>query len=562
MALMTGTCIGEDTGHDDEQNTQTSSSTPVINPSRRTSNDSSDQRLDSPSPRSSPIASPVVAPDASYLRTALTTVRIISLLHCPSNFNDSGIHALPLELLIRIFSFLDVRARCRACQVSWSWQHVLYSSPKLWQRLDLSNRLSLGGDKTVGKEGGRAESVLLTLLQRPVGARRFSRLTRLDMSCTDVNPQVFSNPVVQNALRSSLSHLILNGCAHMDSGSVYHLKGLTALKALEISHCEQVDDTGLEAISFFLPHLTHLNLSYLFRVTESGVNRLFRMSNLVSLNLMGCYRIKQYPWAVSDGSQRSVLPIKEMMLGEDSRIQTRGFWLLWCTFNFNTQRLASLCPFMETLRLNMVLFDLPSDGLAALVNGFPRLKHLSLVVDRAAVTALCGLADKLGNLETLEATIHIGVTADLITALVKAKAFAKLRALKFHSKHTTVFTDRTLKALITAAPTLEYLELNGDEITADGLDPIATQLGKTLQSLLVHHIRISNTTFKNLSKSMMQVRELTMTDVQQQSYSNRLRCLVDHASICNRLKKIELSSVRGFTDRDLASIPQTCPQLQ
>ncbi|KND03879.1 uncharacterized protein SPPG_01333 [Spizellomyces punctatus DAOM BR117] len=469
---------------------------------------------------------------------------------------------LPVEILQRIFYYLDVRSRCRSCRASRRWQKILYRTPTFWERLDLSNRFSLGGDKSVGEQGGRVDATLKRIFHRPIGARRFSKLTKLDLSCTDIDPASFASPSIRRTLSKSLSHLVLNGCANVDSGSLFHLRGLKSLRALDLSHCEQVDDTGLEVISFFLPYLTHLNLSYLFRVTERGVARLFRMSGLTSLNLMGCYRIKQYPWAVLDGSRRSVLPIREMMLGEDSRIQTRGFWLLWCTFNFDTSRLVSVCPFLEVLRLNMVLFDLPADGLEVLLKGCKNLKHLSLVIDRAGIPALCGVAQHLRQLDTLEATIHIGVTADLINSLIHAQALVKLRALKFHSKHTTVFNDDTLRGLIDAAPVLEYLELNGDEISPTGLSPVAMKLGKALQSLLVHHVQIGNKTLKSLSKNLLHLRELTITDLQQLHYSNRIRYLVSDPTLCIKLKKVELSSFRGFTDKDLALVPQNCPNLQ
>ncbi|KAI8608389.1 hypothetical protein BC830DRAFT_962753 [Chytriomyces sp. MP71] len=44
--------------------------------------------------------------------------------------------------------------------------------------------------------------------------------------------------------------------------------------------------------------------------------------------------------------------------------------------------------------------------------------------------------------------------------------------------------------------------------------------------------------------------------------ANKLKWLVSDASICLRLKKIELASYDGFCDRDLACIPAACPNLQ
>ncbi|KAI9003544.1 hypothetical protein BC832DRAFT_592966 [Gaertneriomyces semiglobifer] len=498
--------------------------------------------------------------------------------------NDTASHTseqcflstLPYELIITIVSLVDVRSRCRLARSSKHLKSTLYSEPSLWSRLDLSNRYSLGGDK---RSTSRVSETMPVLFANSHSAARFRSLAKLDVSCTDMDLFLLTLPKIQPILAHSLTHLILNGCSNISSGSLYYLKHFPNLQALDLSHCEGIDDTALEVISFYLPNITHLNLSYLFRISERGISRLFRLPHLSSVNLMGCYRIKQYPWATaSDGASRSILPIKELMLGEDSRIQTRGFWLLWCTFNFSTDRLVSLCPHLETLRLNMVLFDLPSDGLFTLLTHLHHLKHLSLVIDRVSVPALCTAASRLQQLDTFEATLHIGVSGDLVEQLVRANTFARLKALKFHSKHTTVFSDTSLAALVSSAPKLEYLELNGDDISPTGMTPV-TQL-KHLQSLLVHHTQCSNRTFKLLNQ--LKLRELTMTDWKQMEYSNRIWWIVkDRTGVWESLKKLELSGhalategsatpagrhtrrgAGGVADKDLARLIERCQQLQ
>ncbi|KAJ3146695.1 hypothetical protein HDU86_008439 [Geranomyces michiganensis] len=374
---------------------------------------------------------------------------------------------------------------------------------------------------------------------------------------------MFSSPIISAPLAKSLTHLILNGCMNVNGGSLYHLRSLKKLRALDLSHCELVDDTGLEVLSFYVPWLTHLNLSYLFRITERGVARIFRMPDVIGVNLMGCYRIKSYPWALNDSVPRTALPIRELLLGEDSRIQTRGFWLLWCTFSFSTARLVTLCPFLETLRLNMVLFDLPANGLQLLLRGCSRLRHLSLVVDRAAVPALIEVASVLKNLDTLEATMHIGVTKEMMTDLIKHGCLDKVKAIKFHSKHTTVFSNEGLAQLCNAATGLEYLELNGDKISPSGLSPIPEKI-PALQSLLVHHVAMDSKTMRRLATGCPDLKELTVTDLQQIAYSNRICHLAGRGVVgaFNKVKKLELSSFQGFCDRDLGLIPPQCPGLQ
>jgi hypothetical protein len=117
---------------------------------------------------------------------------------------------------------------------------------------------------------------------------RFIRITKLDLSCSAFDLATFSLPSIRDILSPTLTHLILSGCALVNSGSLYHLRNLPNLEFLNLSHCDAVDDMGLEALSFFANQLVGLNLSYLFKITEHGVRYLYRMPRLVSLNLMGC----------------------------------------------------------------------------------------------------------------------------------------------------------------------------------------------------------------------------------------------------------------------------------
>ncbi|KAJ3101012.1 hypothetical protein HDU97_001712 [Phlyctochytrium planicorne] len=373
-----------------------------------------------------------------------------------------------------------------------------------------------------------------------------------------------------------------------------------------------VDDVGLEILGRFVDWIVALNLSYLFKLTDAGVKRLFRMKGLVSLNLMGCCRIKSYPWAIANDHPRATLPVKEISIGEDSRIQTRGFWLLWCTWQqWDMGKIVRICPFLETLRLNMVLFDLPAPGLEILLQNSPNLKTLSLVADRNLIPGLCTAAPLLAKLTSLDLTIHIGVTMEHFSTLVRSGALKKLKALKFHSKHTNVFGEESLREFVDGCGDLEhsqssvrFLEMNGEDLHPDSLVTISPRLGKNLQSLLMHHFYLSNESLNALSQNCTALRELTINDIQplcvpnkSRSVStklgeadsmssmrnvsgiknlgkykvvegdgtaiNRLSMVVQDKGMAMRLKKLEMSSsMIGFKDKDLAEIPLACKNLQ
>ncbi|KAJ3014380.1 UNVERIFIED_CONTAM: hypothetical protein HDU68_000306 [Siphonaria sp. JEL0065] len=515
----------------------------------------------------------------------------------------------PVEILLAVFKLVEEKDRCRLCITSRRWQYILYNAPELWKRLDLSNRYTLGGDKFIElEEFQKNTSRLLRLLfssrnqtnkstntttiSMTPSFFRFTSITRLDLSCTGIDIEFFSNNNVSNHLAHSLTHLIISGCPLVNSGSLYHLKSLKSLVYLDISHCDNMDDSGMDVLAFFVPWIKELNLAYNYKLTERGVKKLFRLSGLRSLNLMGCCRVKSYPWAVTDANPNTTLMLRELMIGEDSRIQTRGFWLLWCTWQrWDMKKLSTVCPFLETLRLNMVLFDIPNDGLRILLEECKNLKILSLVIERNTIESLCAVAEKLRQLKQLDLTIHIGIQGEQMDSLVAANALPRLKALKFHSKHTSVFNDASLSNLVSSAPAIEYLELNGDDLTSSALINVVDKVS-TLQSLLLHHVKLSNNAMRSIAKKCKNLRDLTITDLQVDTHgipavrpaascdhrlvrtseremalnglgaANKLKWIVSDPSLCMKLKKIELASYDGFSDRDLAEIPKACKHLQ
>jgi hypothetical protein len=65
------------------------------------------------------------------------------------------------------------------------------------------------------------------------------------------------------------------------------------------------------------------------------------------------------------------------------------------------------------------------------------------------------VAPLLQKLDSLDLTIHIGVSAEHLNSLLEAKALTRLKGLKFHSKHTNIFTDASFNTLLGMAPQLE-----------------------------------------------------------------------------------------------------------
>lgn len=139
--------------------------------------------------------------------------------------------------------------------------------------------------------------MMFRIFSRPESAFRFRSIKKLELSYTNVDIAIFASEEMATAFGDTLTHLYLDGCFNVDNYSLFHLRHLKALKNLDISHCSSIDDVGIQVLAYSLPQIQSLNLSYLFRLTDKGITRLFRLPNLETVNLLGCYRIRNYPWA-------------------------------------------------------------------------------------------------------------------------------------------------------------------------------------------------------------------------------------------------------------------------
>ncbi|KAM0733367.1 Distal membrane-arm assembly complex protein 2 [Formica fusca] len=69
-----------------------------------------------------------------------------------------------------------------------------------------------------------------------------------------------------------------------------NLCGLKKLKWLSLKNCKNIDDWGLDKISAEFPELEYLNISGCEKITERGLESLYRMSNLKTLIVTNHYK--------------------------------------------------------------------------------------------------------------------------------------------------------------------------------------------------------------------------------------------------------------------------------
>ncbi|TSK31383.1 CLIP-associating protein 2 [Bagarius yarrelli] len=189
-----------------------------------------------------------------------------------SNSDEAPINKkLPKELLLRIFSYLDVVTLCRCAQVSKAW-NVLALDGSNWQRIDLFNFQTDIEGRVVENISKRCGGFLRQLSLRGC------------LSVGDASMKTFA----QNC--RNIEHLNLNGCTKItDSTCVSLSKFCAKLRHLDLTSCVSITNHALKALSEGCRMLENLNLSWCDQITRDGIEALSRGCNsLKALFLRGC----------------------------------------------------------------------------------------------------------------------------------------------------------------------------------------------------------------------------------------------------------------------------------
>ncbi|XP_039233912.1 F-box/LRR-repeat protein 20 [Pipra filicauda] len=244
-----------------------------------------------------------------------------------SNNDEAVINKkLPKELLLRIFSFLDVVTLCRCAQVSRAW-NVLALDGSNWQRIDLFDfqrdiegrvveniskrcggflrKLSLRGCLGVG------DNALRTFAQncRNIEVLNLNGCTKItDATCTSLSKfcsklrhlDLASCTSITNLSLKALSEgcplleqLIISWCDQVTKDGIQALvRGCGGLKALSLKGCTQLEDEALKYIGAHCPELVTLNLQTCLQITDDGLITICRgCHKLQSLCASGCSNI-------------------------------------------------------------------------------------------------------------------------------------------------------------------------------------------------------------------------------------------------------------------------------
>uniref|UniRef100_A0A8C5CZF6 F-box/LRR-repeat protein 2 n=1 Tax=Gadus morhua TaxID=8049 RepID=A0A8C5CZF6_GADMO len=192
-----------------------------------------------------------------------------------SNSDEAPINKkLPKELLLRIFSYLDVVTLCRCAQVSKAW-NVLALDGSNWQKIDLFNFQTDIEGRVVENISKRCGGFLRQLSLRGC------------LSVGDASMKTFA----QNC--RNIEVLNLNGCTKITDSTCLSLsKFCSKLKHLDLTSCVSITNHSLKALSDGCRMLEMLNLSWCDQMTRDGIEALARGCNgLRALFLRGCTQL-------------------------------------------------------------------------------------------------------------------------------------------------------------------------------------------------------------------------------------------------------------------------------
>lgn len=374
---------------------------------------------------------------------------------------------LPKELILRIFSFLDIVSLCRCAQVSKRWNKLALDGDN-WQSVSLF-------DFRVAVQGQVVENL---------SARCGDYLKRLTLkgckSVSDASMQVFSRNC------RNLEEINLDDCKQLTDQTCESLaSNCHKLAHLNIASCD-VTDKSLEAISQGCKNLRHINISSCNKITPTGLGYLARnCTSLVSFIALAC-------------GDSTINDISLQVLSQGCR-KLKMINLNGCRAitDVGVKALAENCHQLVYCCLSKC-FAITDESLVSLGQGCHQLKTLGLIgchqltdYGFQTLTKTCNL------LENLDLEDCVLITDQTLFYLTSNCFNLKRLALS----HCDNITDEGIKYIGSSrkcSETIQYLELdNCTQLTDTAMDHLITC--KQLKRLDIYdNSRISRQATKKL----------------------------------------------------------------
>ncbi|KAG5449890.1 hypothetical protein CSKR_103674 [Clonorchis sinensis] len=179
---------------------------------------------------------------------------------------------LPKELIIKIFSYLDMTTLCKCSQVCKFWYECAFDGSN-WKSINLFDFQRDVHPKVIEKIAQRSRGFLRELFLKGCqnvtddAIKRFTQLCRL------------------------IEYLNLSGCKNLTNDTCEHLgQNCPQLMTLLLESCSKIDDTGMELLSW-CSNLTVLDVSWC-TVGDRGLTAIARgCKGLQRFRAVGCREI-------------------------------------------------------------------------------------------------------------------------------------------------------------------------------------------------------------------------------------------------------------------------------
>lgn len=347
---------------------------------------------------------------------------------------------LPKELILKIFSFLDIVSLCRCAQVSKYWNRLALDGDN-WQSVSLFDfRVAVQG-QVVENLSARCGDYLKRLTLR--GCR----------SVSDSSMHIFSKNC------RNLEEINLDDCKQLTDETCKSLAmNCPKLAHLNIASCN-VTDKSFEAIGEGCKNLKHINLSNCNKITPAGIESLAKNCvNLLSFISIACGES-----TMNDESLKALCScchkLKMINLNGCSAITDLGVKYL----SENCQQLVYCCL--------SKCFAITDQALISLGQGCHQLRTLGLIgchqltdYGFQALTKSCKL------LENLDLEDCVLITDQTLFYLTSNCSNLKRLALS----HCDNITDEGIKYIGTSqksSESIQYLELdNCTQLTDTAID--------------------------------------------------------------------------------------------
>ena len=408
------------------------------------------------------------------------------------------------DLLIEVFSYLDVRSRIRVESVCRRWNSLAVKSWIRVTHLDFKNIFSMNS-----MQCGLNDRVLISILNKNCANLRsldlsaspylitVSGLSKLASVCSRLETINLSQvPLKKDAAKilgknlTQLRRIEMSGCLNVGEKAFWWLfKDLTCLQELEITNtsrlignciymlpttvtrvnfenCSELGDTGLRHLSNRCPDIVDLNLSLCPKLTDIGLFTLFeKCRNVVQLKLKGVGR------HVTSTGLASITSLRQLTHLDVSRNLVVTDDLL--------QQVAVMCRNLVSLNVEACHGNVTDAGIRSLCFS-NNLTHLNMSYLKNVTDCCVSELALEGKLETFLLRSCPKLTDR--SALVCVKYLEKLVLLDFSGCGETITDDfprlideKVIRSEEVSANKMHII-LGGTEVTLDGAQKLQEKL--------------------------------------------------------------------------------------